>query len=831
MNNVIKKAFENGRLIIFLGAGASFSSKTQNGSPIPLAFELSKLISAEIGLPYSDESLSEVYQAAREILGFQRLTEVLSVYLKNTRPSDEYKVLVNLPLTRIYSLNIDDSIERSFYFTNMNNNRKTLEVFRNNDPLKETDQFFHRVDLIKLNGDINYPKEGFIFSEQEYAQGSTKEPLWYSELARDFNRNVILFIGSKLKEPLLWHQIEKYKARTNTQSGMSYVLTPDTLSKIQEINLKSHNLEHIQGTLTDLITWFKENYPQGYTSKQIITSKRPELNGLIESSFEVSLFEKVMPVSISTLSLLDGREEDGIREFYKGFKPSWTDIVLEVPANLNKVLRFKDIILSDYKHNSLDGLYLIKGSAGSGKSTALKQIALSLSKETNIPVYYLDESKHDFIDLIRMLDEKNHGQPYFLCLDKLGNFYRYLLEVFKTNSKAIFISAENSRILQKKLPEHFHQYISRQVDISEIEHSDVPLILEKIKDYGSWLRLSRMTPNERIEEIYNKSKKQLLIGLLEATSGLGFYEIIRNEYSQITDDSERYLIVLAGIATLQNTVSNEITLSRALENLKLNNDIEKLCSNLTGIVHLNSKNEVNTRHRLYVENLFNQYVSLDIIENAIIAYISAFTVYPFPIVIHVNPSEAMVYKYLVNAKSLGKLLKNDKDRVLNVYKKFEKKLEQEGLFLMQYGLALRTFDDHTKAYQMFEQAVIAYPHSAHIEHALAVQLFILCSMVDDELAAHYLEKAVSILSKLKKLPNDKFFGEQLDMYPIITLSEGHVSILDHLNRKSEARLFAHTYCKSIEKIEQKDGSNRLTEAKEKLMKYYLNGTSFDFNYK
>lgn len=538
-----------------------------------------------------------------------------------------------------------------------------------------------------------------------------------------------------------------------------------------------------------------------------------------------------MPISISSLSLLNGKEEEGIREFYKGFKPSWSDIALEVPANLSKVNKFYDVILSDYKHSELGGLYLIKGFAGSGKSTALKQIALRLSKDTNIPVYYLDESKHDFIELIRMLDEKNHGNPFFLCLDRLGNFYRYLLEVFNTNSKAIFISAEKSSVLKRKLPEHFYQYISRTVDISEIEHSDVPELLEKIEKYGSWLRLSRMTISERTEEIFNKSKKQLLIGLLEATSGLGFQQIIKNDYSLITDDSERNLVVLAGIATLQNTVANEVTISRALENLKLSNNVEKLCGELVGIVYLNDKNEINTRHSLYVESLFNQHISLDLIENAIIAYILSFSVYPFPIVIHVNNSEAMVYKYLVNAKYLTKLLRSEKERVLRVYKKFEKKLEQEGLFLMQYGLALRMFDEHFNAYKMLEQAAIAYPDSAHIEHALAVQLFILCSQVDDTLATHYLEKAVGILNKLKKLPNDKFFGEQVDMYPIITLSEGHVSILDRLDRKGEAKIFAHTYCKSIETIEKKSGSNRLTETKEKLLKYYFNGTTFTFNYK
>ena len=416
MNEIIKKAFENGRLIILLGAGASFSSKTREYKNIPLAFELSTLLSEEVGLPYDGESLSEVYQAAVTIIGLPRVVEILSKYFKNTIPSEEYKSLIKLPLTRVYTLNIDDCFERAFNSVHSLSSSRSLDIFRNNDPLKEVDQFFHRTDLIKLNGDILNPKDGFIFSEQEYAQGSSKEPLWYSELARDFSRNVFLFIGSKLQEPLMWHQIEKYKARTGLDTGFSYVLTPDTLSTIQELSLNNYKVKHIQGTMSDFIEWFNITYPNGYTPKQIITSQRPELQGLIDNSFEVSLFDKVMPVSISSLSLLDAREESGIREFYKGFKPTWADIVLNIPADLIRTNKFKEIIINDYKYNDLGSLYLIKGSAGSGKSTALKQIALSLSKETDYPVYYLDENKHDFLELIKLLDEKNENSPYFLCL-------------------------------------------------------------------------------------------------------------------------------------------------------------------------------------------------------------------------------------------------------------------------------------------------------------------------------------------------------------------------------------------------------------------------------
>lgn len=831
MNEIIKKAFENGRLIILLGAGASFSSKTREYNNIPLAFELSQLLSEEVGLPYDGESLSEVYQAAVTTVGLPRVVEILSKYFKNTIPSEEYKSLIKLPLTRVYTLNIDDCFERAFNSVHSLSSSRSLDIFRNNDPLKEVDQFFHRTDLIKLNGDILNPKDGFIFSEQEYAQGSSKEPLWYSELARDFSRNVFLFIGSKLKEPLMWHQIEKYKARTGLDTGFSYVLTPDTLSKIQELSLNNYKVKHIQGTMSDFIEWFNITYPNGYTPKQIITSQRPELEGLIDNFFEISIFDKVMPVSISSLSLLDAREESGIREFYKGFKPTWADIVLNIPADLIRTNQFKEFIINDYKYNDLGSLYLIKGSAGSGKSTALKQIALSLSKETDYPVYYLDENKHDFLELIKLLDEKNENSPYFLCLERLGYFYRQLLEVFKIGSKAIFIAAENSRILQKKLPDSFYQFIKRDIDLSEIEYADVPNILEKIEKYGSWLRLSRMSEQQRINELYKKSRQQLLIGLLEVTSGLGFHEIIKNDFISITDESEKYLIVLAGIATLQNTVSSEITISRALESLKLNNDVEKLCNNLVDIVHLNRKYEISTRHRLYIENLFTQHINLDMIENAIIAYISAFTVYPFPIITHLNPSESMVYKYLVNAKSLLKLLNKEKQRILNVYQKFEKKLEQEGLFLMQYGLALRMFDEHKSAYQMLQQASIAYPNSAHIEHALAVQLLILCFNSPKETAAYYLEKAVTILNNLKQLPNDKFFGEQVDSYPIKTLSEGHISVLEHLDRKDEAIIFARTYYEAIDRLEKKDKTVQLTSTKEKLMKYVLNGTPIPFDWR
>ncbi|MGP5313779.1 hypothetical protein ACTXL4_13605, partial [Psychrobacter faecalis] len=115
----------------------------------------------------------------------------------------------------------------------------------------------------------------------------------------------------------------------------------------------------------------------------------------------------------------------------------------------------------------------------------------------------------------------------------------------------------------------------------------------------------------------------------------------------------------------------------------------------------------------------------------------------FPIVTTVkSKSEANNFKHLVNFKFLNKILHNNKDLVLEVYRSFEKKFELEGLFLMQYGLALRSFKMHYEALDILSTALDAYPESNHIEHALAQQKLIIAYEYPHELrSSNYLTQA------------------------------------------------------------------------------------------
>ncbi|WP_305838772.1 hypothetical protein [Photobacterium leiognathi] len=62
-----------------------------------------------------------------------------------------------------------------------------------------------------------------------------------------------------------------------------------------------------------------------------------------------------------------------------------------------------------------------------------------------------------------------------------------------------------------------------------------------------------------------------------------------------------------------------------------------------------------------------------------------------------------------------------------------------------------------------------------------------------------------------------------DRYPIITLSEGHVKVLDNLGLKIEAKVIAKQYYDRITKDSELFSNIIVQQTSKKLMKYYLTG--------
>jgi hypothetical protein len=170
-----------------------------------------------------------------------------------------------------------------------------------------------------------------------------------------------------------------------------YVITPYA-SEIDKHHLSSLNLIHVPGTLKDFAEWLAHEMPKRPSGWDLATARRPELRN-IHGALTDTQKRALNSVTLVSADSLPRTETDAtlgaIREFYKGFKPRWADILDGVPAQLSFINDFSKLV--EDGHESRKCIALV-GPAGSGKSTALMVAALHVSKTSNIPVYFLREA-------------------------------------------------------------------------------------------------------------------------------------------------------------------------------------------------------------------------------------------------------------------------------------------------------------------------------------------------------------------------------------------------------------------------------------------------------
>ena len=685
----------------------------------------------------------------------------------------------------------------SGHFFEKNNTPQQVNFRLQNDSIFDQDQLYNKLDLIKLNGSIDRVKEGLIFSSKEYGVASTLEPLWYRELAEDFYKYVFLFIGTKLNEPLFYHQIERFRIESNSVYSRSYVLTPSA-SEIEKESLSTINLEHVPGTLSDFASWLDKKFPNPYKPLDLALKRNPGLKSML--SFKTSaereqyseLFDSITLVRRTELTkTISDRPLGKTREFYKGFKPTWGDILDEIPAVLNATTEFYELVKNSI--NQDHRLVILYGAGGTGKTTMMMQVALRVADNLNIPVFYIDTPVSDLNEIILQL-EKTDNERYCIFYDKIDQATQDLKFILKKNSikKGILIGSERQRRWES-LKYDIMDFLDAQYGLKLIDDKDAQLILEKIEKFGPWTRLGKMKQYERINEFVNKAKRQLLIGLLEVTYGIGFEKIIENEFSQIESKEEKCLFMIIGFATFHRLpITNEL-ISRTLNNLGVNARVQSLMPKMSGILYSSNENYY-ARHPVYVQHIFNEVLDIKSIYSVLHALINSYTVYESTSPKKIGKAKSLLFKVLINHKSIRFIFRSEAKYIIEFYESFEKAFEKFGLFWLQYGLSLRDLGQHPEALEKLQTAHQAHPQ-AHTAHALAQQQLIIACQIDSKIKANILLDEAK--ETLLRLDADAYKETLEDDYPIVTLSKFHCLIVSKHEGDKEGKILAREYANKI----------------------------------
>lgn len=817
MNTIIRGAIENGRLILLFGAGASATSLDIDGNFLLSGGKLAKLVSEEVGWTYSGEPLSTVYAAAKNVLA-ERLNILFENRYKHCRPSEEYLTIAKYAWARIYTLNVDDALDKAL----QRMSPQLINVRHKSDKVSDQNQVFRFLDYVKLNGSIDRLSDGLVFSPREYGVASSAPPMWYGELAEDFFRFTFLFIGTRINEPLFYHQIERYRFQAGSIDQKSFVLTP-TATDIEKASLASYNLEHISGTLKDFASWLIATFPDPLNPLELAIRRNPALGRMLslkkveEREKYTSIFDQVTPVSRVYLSKPGVPEwpEGKIRNFYRGFKPTWKDVLDEVPATIRATRDFCNVIFRSLEDGKK--FVVIHGPAGTGKTTLMKQAALTISDSKDTPVFYIDTPVDNLIDIISQLEDI-HRKRFCIFYDRIDGIKEDLEEALERGllNKGLFIGSERQHSWQGVVKDRLGKYVEQIFHVSLIDKNDARLILDKVRDFGTWTRLGKMTPNGRINELVGKAKRQLLIGLLETTYGIGFERIIESEFSQIGKTPERTFFMLVGLATLHRLSVLDALISRALTNLGIGVGISQLTKNLGGVVY-HETGRLYARHPVYVRHVFNEVIETKDIFSALHALIKGYTVYESPVIKRVAKNERILFKSLINHRFVKYIFRSNHNYILNLYESFEKMFHNDGLFWLQYGLALRDLGQQNGALEKLQTAVDAYLQP-HTQHALAQQqMIIACKIGSKAKAYNLLEKAKDTLEYLDKtrIP--------FNMFPIVTLSEGHTFIVRLYEGDEKGQLIAKQYANIIAGRLKETEAGRLKKSWVRLTTYVTRG--------
>lgn len=257
-------------------------------------------------------------------------------------------------------------------------------------------------------------------------------------------------------------------------------------------------------------------------------------------------------------------QSDSAERFYNGFPISYEDLKAGFDFQRSVYIKQKGIKthINDHFLNNRCTIILIKGVAGSGKSSLIKRIGYDIAENQNT-VY---ELKNNWLD-----DEKETNlQTQILSLiDKKDNVV-FLIDgiakcLFKNelNLKSLFEKCQDKKVLfiLTEQPYNWNKIKGKLHDVTDstsfipfslwpLDETECSLLVDKLFNLEesnklSTLRNANLTRSQRLSICINSSKRHLIVVMMQTRYGKKFSETIINEFENIPSDSakEAYLCI------------------------------------------------------------------------------------------------------------------------------------------------------------------------------------------------------------------------------------------------------------------------------------------------
>lgn len=592
-----------GAAVLFTGAGFSSDATNIDGTRLPSGPSLRRALWA-LTFPAEafDESatLQDLFHLALRS-NRTKLTDLLRHALTVDRSSipDYYVTLLSLPWLRVYTLNIDDLPSAVQETSRLPRRLVPISVTGAVAPSIPSEPSSRDLPVICLNGTLADIPDRITFSFAQYARRLGQPDPAYARLAADLLSSTCIFVGSRLDEPSMWQHIELRYLRG--ERGMRE-LRPRSLLVVPSLDLprqavlRDYNVVWLQATVAEFAASVVPQLAQASSLGHAALARLAGSTASTSANIPDVAALAVTPTEPS--------------EFLLGQEPIWADLQSGRAIRRDCDEDLWRIVVRRLADRTRGAVIVVTGTAGSGKSTSLMRTCLQLTADMGTAVGWVDRDTEISLGDIRRLMSAD-GAPRVLAIDD-ADLYGHALSLLlkdlssRRDGTVVLVAMRSSKIDSVVNPGLLASTTVDDMSMPHLSDTDIDKLLAVLDRENRLGILKGRSHAEQQHAFRERADRQLLVAMIEATSGKRFEDKVEAEFSELGNEARLAYAAVATATFFRFRLSrDEVLLATGVSDNRMLNAIDQLLRRHL-LVKRGTDEWLSARHRTIAEIVFDR---------------------------------------------------------------------------------------------------------------------------------------------------------------------------------------------------------------------------------
>ena len=715
----------DGRVVLFLGAGASFGATTPSDNPPLLGVGLRDALSNEfLGGEYAEDSLAWVSELSISSTNLSRVQDFVAELYTDLEPADFHLLLPSFKWRGLATTNYDRLVERT-YESVQDTAQDLVPFVSNSERVDDKLRAPEHLAFLKLHGCITRthdPELPLILTADQYSTHRVGRDRLFRMLLEWGAENTVVFVGHGLQDSDL--RAILLEVSQQLPSRPRYYLVKPGANQAEKDLWGEKRISVLSGTFEDFLGSLDAAIPRtSRTLARAVETEHPIMNKFMVTGHIPGPIRDLLYHDAQYVHPTLEQEAGDPKRFYKGFDLGWYPLLsgLDVRRRLTDTVLWDVVTRPEEDRPTKAELYVVKAEAGAGKSIFLKRVAWEAATQSEALCLFVRPSGSPRFEALHELHRVTR-ERIFLFIDSAADNVS-LISGLLENARRVdvpltIITAE--RVNEWNIScDDIADFVSDEYELQYLSRREIEDLINLLNEHGAQgPNLRGMPLVDQVREFEERAGRQLLVALHEATMGRPFEEILLDEYRNVHPPQARSLYLTVCILH-RLRVPVRAGLVARVHDIAFTEFRERFFAPLEHVVRVKESKttrdfEYVTRHPEIAQIVFQR--ALSETTDRLYEYIR--------ILKHLNisyTSDRESFRKLVRARALHDLFPRYED-VVAIFEVAEDSASGEPYLYQQMANyeRIRPNGNYDRAYELLQKARDLDPGDTSIIHSLSV---------------------------------------------------------------------------------------------------------------